>query len=164
LRHGIEAKPTIVKPNQAEAEALLSNVLLMRTQYLNAADTILRMGPENVVLSLGSRGVVSAFCWKDAGADSAAGGGPSAPSAAGDALSAALVNALETGSDFRDALRWGVAAGNASAALRNAKFATRQQAHKIYDHVNAQGRLRVSEASKPHLAKNPRHRFRRHSF
>ncbi len=62
LIEGIEAKPTVVMPNQKEAERLLGRTLLTRTHYLEAAERIRTMGAESVVLSLGSRG--------------AAGGGP----------------------------------------------------------------------------------------
>jgi 1-phosphofructokinase family hexose kinase len=134
LRLGLEAKPTIVKPNQAEAERLLNTALLTRTNYLSAAEKILHMGAECVVLSLGSRGVVSA----------AAGGLLEAvpprveaisPIGAGDALSAVLTHALEEKKDFPDALRWGVAAGTASAALPGMQFATRAQTAKVYEQV-----------------------------
>lgn len=134
LRHGIEARPSVVKPNQAEAERLLNSVLLTRTHYLHATEQISRMGPESVVLSLGSRGVVSA-----------AGGRmvevipprveAISPIGAGDALSAAFVNALENGKDFPTALRWGVAAGTASAALPGMQFANMAQTKKIYEQV-----------------------------
>jgi fructose-1-phosphate kinase PfkB-like protein len=87
-----------------------------------------------VVLSLGCRGVVSA----------AAGGvlevipprvDAISPIGAGDAFSAAFVNAMEEHASFPDALRWGVAAGTASAALPGMQFASRAQSAKIYDHV-----------------------------
>ena len=61
LREGIEARPTVVTPNQQEAERLLGRTLLTRTHYLEAAEHIRAMGPESVVLSLGSRGAVGAF-------------------------------------------------------------------------------------------------------
>jgi 1-phosphofructokinase family hexose kinase len=134
LRYGIEAKPTVVKPNQAEAERLLNSALLTRTHYLSATEQMSRMGPEAVVLSLGSRGVVSASGGKmievipprvDA----------ISPIGSGDALSAAFVNALDSGKDFADALRWGVAAGTASAALPGMQFASLAQAKKLYEHV-----------------------------
>jgi fructose-1-phosphate kinase PfkB-like protein len=57
------------------------------------------------------------------------------PIGAGDALSAAFVNALDSGKDFPDALRWGVAAGTASAALPGMQFASLTQSKKIYEHV-----------------------------
>ena len=67
LRQGIEERPTVVTPNQQEAERLLGRTLLTRTHYLEAAERIRTMGPESVVLSLGSRGAVGAFregLWK----------------------------------------------------------------------------------------------------
>jgi 1-phosphofructokinase family hexose kinase len=132
LLYGIEARPTVVKPNQAEAERLLHTALLTRTHYLGAVDRILRMGAECVVLSLGSRGVVTAT---SAGVlevippriDALS------PIGAGDAFSAGFVNALEEHATFPDALRWGVAAGTASAALPGMQFPTKAQAAKIYE-------------------------------
>ncbi len=134
LRYGIEAKPTVVKPNQAEAERLLNTALLTRTHYLSAVEKFYKMGAECVLLSLGSRGVVSA----------SAGGVLEAippridtisPIGAGDALAAVFVHTLEEKKDFPEALRWGVAAGTASAALPGMQFATPAQAAKIYEHV-----------------------------
>ena len=61
LREGIEARPTVATPNQQEADRLLGRTLLTRTHYLEAAERIRAMGPESVVLSLGSRGAVGAF-------------------------------------------------------------------------------------------------------
>jgi len=61
LRQGIEERPTVATPNQQEAERLLGRTLLTRTHYLEAAERIRTMGPEAVVLSLGSRGAVGAF-------------------------------------------------------------------------------------------------------
>ena len=61
LRQGIEERPTVVTPNQQEAERLLGRTLLTRTHYLEAAERIRTMGPESVVLSLGSRGAVGRF-------------------------------------------------------------------------------------------------------
>ncbi len=46
LREGIEAKPTVVTPNQQEAERLLGRTLLTRTHGLEAAELIRHMGPE----------------------------------------------------------------------------------------------------------------------
>ena len=59
LLHGIEAGPTIVSPNQPEAERLLNRALITRAQFLEAATRIKAMGAEAVMLSLGGRGVVA---------------------------------------------------------------------------------------------------------
>src|SRR6202161_2770457 len=63
LSRGVEAGPTVVTPNQQEAERLLNTVLLTRSHSLAAARRIRAMGAESVVLSLGSRGAIGAVCW-----------------------------------------------------------------------------------------------------
>ena len=134
LREGIEAKPTVVTPNQQEAERLLGRTLLTRTHYLDAAAGIRAVGPESVVLSLGSRGAVGAFAEGLVEAlpprvDSVC------PIGAGDALTAAYTWASTRKSSPVDALRWGVAAGTASALLAGMTFATLEQTQEIYRQV-----------------------------
>ena len=134
LRLGIEERPTVATPNQQEAERLLGRTLLTRTHYLEAAERILAMGPESVVLSLGSRGAVGAF------ADGLTEALPPrvdavCPIGAGDALSAAYVWAIERKKSPLEALRWGVACGTASARLPGMKFATLAQTQEMYKHV-----------------------------
>ncbi len=134
LQYAMEAKPTVVTPNQAEAERLLNTALLTRTQFLEAARRLKAMGPEAVVLSLGARGAigvtdsetievlpprVDALC----------------PIGAGDALCAAFVWAMEKKKTFADALRWGVAAGTASAMLPGMAFGSLQEVKSIYKRV-----------------------------
>src|SRR5205823_7001046 len=67
LSQGVEAGPTVVTPNQQEAERLLNTVLLTRSHSLAAARKIQSMGAESVVLSLGSRGAVGATLYQGAG-------------------------------------------------------------------------------------------------
>ncbi len=134
LQHGIEARPTVVTPNQHEAERLLGRTLLTRSQYLDAAAHIRAMGPEHVVLSLGSRGAVGAF------ADGIIEAIPPrvdalCPIGAGDALAAAFAWSMETKPNPAEALRWGVAAGTASARLPGMRFASLQQTREIYRQV-----------------------------
>jgi 1-phosphofructokinase family hexose kinase len=135
LREGIEVRPTVVTPNQHEAERLLGRTLLTRTHYLDAAQQIRAMGPESVVLSLGSRGAVGAF---ESGLAEALAPRIDAisPIGAGDALSAAFTWASSRkpgrAASPEDAMRWGVAAGTASARLPGMKFATLAQTEEIY--------------------------------
>jgi 1-phosphofructokinase family hexose kinase len=134
LREGIEAAPTAVSPNQGEAERLLNRALVTRNHFLDAAARILAMGPEMVVLSLGSRGALGAshgniiealpprvevLC----------------PIGAGDALGAAFAWSMERSNDFTDALRWGVATGTASATLPGLRLASLEQAQEVYRQV-----------------------------
>jgi len=134
LREGVEAAPTLVCPNQPEAERLLNRALVTRNHFLDAVARIRAMGPEMVVLSLGSRGAVGSvegalveaipprvevLC----------------PIGAGDALAAAFAWSMELKADFTEALRWSVAAGTASAMLPGLRTASLGQAKEIYRQV-----------------------------
>ncbi len=134
LQHALEAKPTVISPNQHEAERLLGRALITRTQFLEAVERIHAMGPESVILSLGSRGAlgsaqeglfeavpprVEALC----------------PIGAGDAMAAAFVWSMEKNKTFAESLRWGVAAGTAAAMLPGIQFPTLQQTRAIYKQV-----------------------------
>ncbi|MBL8173457.1 MAG: 1-phosphofructokinase family hexose kinase [Bryobacterales bacterium] len=134
LETGLEAGPTVVAPNQQEAERLLNKALLTRVQFQDAAERIRLMGAQMVLLSLGSRGCIGAregllveavpprvdvVC----------------PIGAGDALAASWVWAMRRSDDFADALRWGVAAGTASATLPGVSFASFDQTRAVYDQV-----------------------------
>ena len=134
LRQGIEARPTVVTPNQREAERLLDRTLLTRSHFLEAAAQIRSMGAESVVLSLASRGAVGAFREGLVEAlppriDAVS------PIGSGDALSAGYAWAMERKADPIDALRWGVSAGTASALLPGTNFANLEQTQAIYRQV-----------------------------
>jgi 1-phosphofructokinase family hexose kinase len=134
LLHGIEACPTIVSPNQPEAERLLNRALITRAQFLEAATRIKAMGAEAVMLSLGGRGVVAV---NDSHllevipprTDAVS------PLGAGDALAAAYVWAATKRKDFADCVRWAVAAGTASAMQPGLVFANLEQTKEVYKSV-----------------------------
>ena len=134
LQHALEAKPTVIMPNQHEAERLLSRALITRGQFLEAVDVMQAMGPENVILSLGARGAIGsspegvfeaipprieALC----------------PIGAGDALGAAFAWSMEKKKSFSEALRWGVATGTATAKLPGLSFPTFNYARAVYKQV-----------------------------
>lgn len=131
----IAAGPTVVTPNQQEAERLLNRALITQTHFLEAAERIRAMGAEQVVISLGARGAVGA----SGGAKLVEVLAPRVdilcPIGAGDALAAAFVWATTKGSGFADALRWGVAAGTASACLPGVSFATLEQTREVRQKV-----------------------------
>jgi 1-phosphofructokinase family hexose kinase len=134
LREGIAARPTVVSPNQHEAGRLLGQTLLTRTHYLEAAERIRHLGADSVVLTLGSRGAVGAS------ADGLIEALPPridavCPIGAGDAFMAAYAWARERRTSAAEALRWGVAAGTASARLPGMNFASLEQAREIYRQV-----------------------------
>ncbi len=134
LSQGVEAGPTVVTPNQQEAERLLNTVLLTRSHSLAAARRMQTMGAESVVLSLGSRGAIGSLgarMWEATPPRVDA----ISPIGAGDALAAALTWSLAGGAEFPEALRWGVAAGSASAKLPGVNFATLEQTREIEEDV-----------------------------
>ncbi|HEU0141906.1 MAG TPA: 1-phosphofructokinase family hexose kinase [Bryobacteraceae bacterium] len=134
LYEGVMAKPWVVTPNQQEAERLLATALLTRNHFFDAARRLLGMGSKAVVLSLGSRGAVASADGKmfeviPPRIDVVC------PIGAGDALAAAFTWAMANGSSFADAVRWGVAAGTASARLPGLNFASLEQARQDYAQV-----------------------------
>jgi 1-phosphofructokinase family hexose kinase len=134
LAHGLEAEPTIVKPNQQEAERLLNRALITRAHFMDAVTRIRGMGAASVLLSLGSRGAIAADENRMIEAlppriDALS------PIGAGDAMAAAYVWAMTKKKEFPDAVRWAVAAATASAQLPGMNVATLDQAKEIYRSV-----------------------------
>jgi 1-phosphofructokinase family hexose kinase len=135
LLHGLEAAPAVVSPNQQEAERLLNRALITRTHLIDAVQRLRGMGADSVVLSLGSRGAIA-----QNGSDIVEALAPRidavCPIGAGDALAAAFVWAMDQGKHFIDAVRWGVAAGTASAKLPGVTFADLPATREVYQHVD----------------------------
>jgi 1-phosphofructokinase family hexose kinase len=131
LLHGLEAGPTLVKPNQSEAERLLNTPLITRSHWVDAVHRIKGLGAKAVALSLGSRGIVAA---SDEGVLEAVPPSVEAvcPIGAGDAAAAVIVWSLDRGDAFIEALRWGVAAGTASSMLPGISLANLEQTEKMY--------------------------------
>ncbi len=135
LKEGIAARPSVVTPNQSEAERLLDRSLLTRIQCLEAAAEIRALGPDSVVLSLASRGAVAAF--PDGLFEAIA---PQieavCPIGSGDALTAGFTWRMNKGrATFAEALRWGVAAGTASALLPGMTFASLTDTEAMYQRI-----------------------------
>ena len=131
----LDERPTVVTPNQQEAERLLNRVLLTRNHFQEAAERIRGMGAGSVVLSLGARGAMAAL--EDGSILEAVPPRVEAlcPIGAGDALAAAYAWSLRRNPDPVDALRWGVAAGTASARLPGVSFASLDQTREVYQRV-----------------------------
>jgi 1-phosphofructokinase family hexose kinase len=135
LLAALEEKPTVVAPNQPEAERLLDRALITRAHFTDAARRIREMGAQSVILSLGARGAVGVAATGEVFEAIPPRIEAICPIGAGDALAAALVWSLDVGSGFSEALRWGVAAGTASARLPGVSFPTLDQAREIYARV-----------------------------
>ncbi len=134
LLHGVEAEPTVVTPNQQEAERLLNRALITRAHFREAALRIQTMGAESVILSLGSRGAVATDGKRTLEVTPPRIEALS-PIGAGDAMAAAYVWARTRKNDFADSVRWAIAEGTATARLPGMEFATLAQAKEIYRSV-----------------------------
>ncbi len=135
LLHSLDAKPTVITPNQHEAERLLGRALITRGQFLEALDRIQKMGPESVLLSLGSRGAVASntegtFEILPPHIDALC------PIGAGDAMAAAFTWSMDKKKSFAESVRWGVAAGTAKAKLPGMTFPTLEQTRAVYKQVD----------------------------
>lgn len=135
LIHGLDAGPSAVAPNQAEAERLLNRALLTQAHFRDAAQRIVAMGAESVILSLGSRGAVGA-CGTRLVEAMPPNVHAVCPIGSGDALAAAFVWALSEGHSFDEAVGWGVACGTASAILPGIAFPTFAQTEKMLARVD----------------------------
>ncbi len=114
LRHGIAAKPDIVKPNRAEAEELLGVSLDDDDAIAAVAKRLLECGARTAVISLGARGCVGASAagvWRAHAPRIAARN----TVGAGDAMVAALASSLTRSIELSEALRIATALGSATA-------------------------------------------------
>lgn len=137
LRLALAAGPTLVKPNAAEAGRLVGVPVRTIDDAIAAATKIRRMiGREErmssiVVVSLGAVGAVwvsSHGAWigrpPKVKAKSTIG--------SGDSLVGATLWALEQGTSHAEALRWGVAAGAATATTNGADIGSRETIRRLY--------------------------------
>lgn len=115
LEKALAARPYFIKPNRTEAERLAGRSLSSRTDFLNAAHEIrVRYRIELVVVSLGEEGAIAA---DSRGAVQAF--PPQVPVIStigcGDSMVAGVLHVLAQGGPLEDALRYGSAAGAATA-------------------------------------------------
>ncbi len=115
LRHGVDARPHLIKPNREEAEQLLDRPLSTLDDIARGAVELVDRGIETVVISLGKDGAICArkdTVWhvRPPTVETRSTIG------SGDSFIAGLVVALARGDDITDGLRVGAAAGAATAA------------------------------------------------
>ena len=134
LARALAAGPTLAKPNRPEAERLLGRGLLSERASLAAAQEILALGPEHVILSLGGHGAVAVWGKRRFHAvppEIQTG----SPIGAGDVLGAVTVGALRQGDSFEDAFVWGVAAATVAASLPGLGTGPIEEVAKMREHI-----------------------------
>ncbi len=130
LTQCIAAAPTIITPNLAELQALVSRPLSVPKGVQQAAGELIQQGIELVLTSLGSAGAIAVApsgCWLVAAPEvevvSSVG--------SGDAMVAGLVAALVERLPLTEQLRWAVAAGSANAAVFGAGLPDRSSVEDL---------------------------------
>jgi 1-phosphofructokinase family hexose kinase len=116
LRRGVEAEPTLVSPNQSEAEGLVGQELEDDEDFVSALDAIAERGARNVLLTQGS-GCFARFREERAARRFRVDGPVLETVSAvgsGDVLVAAFLSERLAGRTLDEALRTAVAAGAAS--------------------------------------------------
>jgi 1-phosphofructokinase family hexose kinase len=137
LEYGCQAGPYLVKPNAYEAGMLARLQTGSRADLIAAANAILQMGPDHVVISLGKDGamlVQDGQAW-------VAGSPPVVernPIGAGDSMIGGLVWGLSQGLELKESLRWSIACGAATASLSGTAVGSRELVEKLAAQVTIQ--------------------------
>ena len=122
VKLGLEAGPSLIKPNRAEVEELLKATLATRYELVDAARKLMGMGCEQVLISLGADGAVGV-----AGDEALFAQPPSvrvrSTVGAGDTMMAIMAYAAMEGIPFREAFRMAVAASAATVAMEGTRVA-----------------------------------------
>jgi len=120
---GCKAKPFIIKPNIEEAQHLMASTCDSQATPSEIAKAIQKLGPKNVVISLGKEGAIVASDDQISHVSS-----PSIieanPIGAGDAMVGGLVWGLSQEKSLPEALQCGIACGAATASQHGTDMGT----------------------------------------
>lgn len=131
MKLGLEAKPDLIKPNHNEAARLLGRALHTTQEVAEAALELRKLGIDWVIVSRGKDGAVLAT------ADGSWNG--SSPEVkvrstigSGDSLLGGFLWAIEEKKPLDEALKWGMAAGAATATTDGSEIARRPVVEALY--------------------------------
>jgi 1-phosphofructokinase family hexose kinase len=134
LRWGCGKRPFLAKPNDSEASKLTGLPTTTQAEIIVAARAMQALGVGNVVVSLGKAGALlvmaDGVCLAKAPVIQ-----EKNPIGAGDSLVGGLVWSLSQGDELPTALRWGIAAGAASAAQPGTAVGPRKLIKKLVEQV-----------------------------
>lgn len=116
LQAGCEAKPYLIKPNDVELGQLTGLPTGTAAETVRAAGKLPSLGLERAIVSMGKAGAL-AFDGDKSWLLSSPSIEERNPIGAGDSLVAGVVYALAQGQSLREAARWGVACGAATASM-----------------------------------------------
>ena len=134
LKHGLKAKPLLLKPNRAEVEGLLQKRLSSRSELAEAARKLLELGAEEAVISLGAEGAIAATR-QDLLSARPPSVAPRSSVGAGDAMVAALAYGEVKRLPFRESFCLAVAASAAAVTMEGSKVADLALVHSLLPQV-----------------------------
>lgn len=135
LQEGIAQGPTCIKPNQHELERLVGRELTDEAQLLAACQEVHDLGVAQVILSRGAKGLI--YSTREGVRLKAVSPPVEAESTvgAGDSVVGGFVLAHSRGLDAGECLRWGCAAGAATAETPGTELCHREDVEKILPQV-----------------------------
>jgi len=134
LRQSCTAGPLLVKPNAEEAHELTGLPVDSLAEIVEAGQAIRKMGPANVIISMGKKGALlvnGEQAWMAASPDIV----EQNPTGAGDSMVAGIVWGLCHGAEFSEALRRGIACGAATAGLGGTSVGSPEQVNQLLEKV-----------------------------
>ncbi|GIV19148.1 MAG: tagatose-6-phosphate kinase [Armatimonadota bacterium] len=131
---GLKASPFLIKPNENETERLLGRAINTLEDAARAAQELHGSGVPMVIVSIGEKGAAIASaegCWvaipPRIRAISTVG--------SGDSMIAGVLSVLVRGGTVEEAIRWGTAAGAATAMTDGSDIGTAEQIHNLLSQV-----------------------------
>ena len=134
LRRSCGAGPLLVKPNAEEAHELTGLPVSDTREIAEAGAAICKLGPANVIVSLGKDGALlvnGRDVWKAASPEII----EKNPIGAGDSMVAGMLWGLSEGADLSEALRRGIACGAATASRNGTTVGSRAQVEDLLQKV-----------------------------
>lgn len=125
FKNALVQKPFLVKPNKEELESLFNVKADTAEVLLELAEKVQKMGARNVLVSLGKDGAMLLTEEGVVFRIKAPKGEPFNTVGAGDSMVAGFVAEYTKSMDMEKALKWGIAAGSASAFSK--KLATKEE-------------------------------------
>jgi 1-phosphofructokinase family hexose kinase len=139
MSESIKAMPDMIKPNIAEASRLLGRKVETDEEVLAAANELYDMiggGDRFVVISRGSKGAVMK-CAEGVFMGVSPKVEPRSTIGSGDSMIAGILRAFAQGRTTEQALRWGLAAGAATALTDGSAIGDRETIERLYAEATA---------------------------
>ncbi|GIV16410.1 MAG: tagatose-6-phosphate kinase [Armatimonadota bacterium] len=134
LLQGLKASPYLIKPNENETERLLGRAIDTLEDAARAAQELHNNGVPIVIVSIGEKGAAIASaegCWvavpPEVRTVSTIG--------SGDSMIAGVLSVLVHDDTVEEAIRWGTAAGAATAMTDGSDIGTAEQIHELLPQV-----------------------------